>query len=145
MVFTGGVLDQASGNARFDVMLENVAEVPFAKQPIVLRSTGEILGYAGVAWFEFEGRRRLEFGWRLVPSARGHGYATEAGMALLALAAGSFEGELLVMVDPTNEPSKRVADKLGFEFWQLATVDGHLDEILRMQIAGPATSEERKR
>ena len=53
-------------------------ELTFAKQPVIERATGTIVGYAGVNWFDFEGERRLEFGWRLVPEARGKGYATEA-------------------------------------------------------------------
>jgi len=36
-----------------------------------------------VNWFDFEEQRRLEYGYRLVPEARGKGYATEAGRALL--------------------------------------------------------------
>jgi RimJ/RimL family protein N-acetyltransferase len=72
---------------------------------------------------------RLEFGWRLIPSARGRGYATEAGRSLLALASESFCGEILAMIDPRNDPSKNVARKLGFTFWKEAVVDGFLDEI----------------
>ena len=60
-------------NARFDEMLERAEDLPFAKQPVIERSSGEIVGYAGVNWFDFESRRRLEFGWRLVPEARGRG------------------------------------------------------------------------
>jgi RimJ/RimL family protein N-acetyltransferase len=95
MEFSAGVHDLASANARFDMMLQTAERVPFAKQPIIERSSGEIVGYSGAAWFEFEGAPRLEFGYRLVPSARGHGYATEAGLAVLAVAADSFRGELL--------------------------------------------------
>ena len=95
------------------------------------------MGYAGVAWFEFEGERRLEFGWRLVPEARGHGYATEAGRALLALATERFHGEILAMIDPTNTPSKNVAEKLGFTFWKPAVVDGFLDDMYRRAFPEP--------
>ena len=139
MVFAGRTLSSEGANARFDTMLRTVEEVPFAKQPVVERGSGEILGYAGVAWFDFEGRRRLEFGYRLVPWARGLGYATEAGHALLRLAAQTFEGELLAMIDPVNMASKRVAGKLGFEFWKVATVNGDRDEIHRIQVAKDQT------
>ena len=131
MVFSDGVHSAESAHARFDEMLRTAAEVPFAKQPLIERSTVTIVGYAGVAWFDFEGERRLEFGWRLVPEARGHGYATEAGRALLALAAESFRGEILAMIDPANTPSKNVAAKLGFVFWKQAQVDGYWDDMFR--------------
>jgi RimJ/RimL family protein N-acetyltransferase len=131
MVFSGGVHDFDSAHARFDVMLRTAVELPFAKQPVIELATNTIVGYSGVAWFEFAGERRLEFGYRLVPEARGKGYATEAGRALIALAAESFHGEMLAMVDPTNEPSMNVITKLGFTFWKQAEVDGYLDNLYR--------------
>jgi len=131
MVFSDGVHDVASANARFDVMLATAREIPFGKQPVIERATGRIVGYTGVAWFEFEGARRLEYGYRLVPEVRGRGYATEAGAALLALAEENFQGELLAMIDPTNEPSQRVIAKLGFAYWKKAEVNGWIDNLYR--------------
>ena len=131
MVFSGGVCSIEDAHARYDQMLCNAAEVSFAKQPVIESATGTIIGYSGVAWFEFEGQSRLEYGYRLVPEARGYGYATEAGRALLALAGETFHGELLAMVDPTNLPSQNVIAKLGFTFWKQALVDGWLDNLYR--------------
>jgi RimJ/RimL family protein N-acetyltransferase len=134
MVFSGGVLTPAAAHARFDRMLERAEELAFAKQPVVERSTGSVVGYVGVDWFDFEGEPRLEFGYRLVPAARGRGYATEAGRAVLAMAAETFRGEVLAMIDPTNHPSRNVADKLGFTFWKEAVVDDWLDRIYRRPV-----------
>jgi RimJ/RimL family protein N-acetyltransferase len=131
MEFSAGVHDSASANARFDGMLQTAATVPFAKQPVIERASGLIIGYSGVAWFEFEGENRLEFGYRLVPESRGRGYATEASSALLAVAADSFRGELLAMIDPRNTASKGVIGKLGFEFVRIAEIDGYQDELYR--------------
>jgi RimJ/RimL family protein N-acetyltransferase len=140
MVFSAGVLTPDAAHARFDGMLARASELTFAKQPVIERSTGVVIGYAGVDWFAFEGRRRLEFGWRLVPGARGRGYATEASRAVLDLAARTFGGEILAMIDPRNRPSRRVATKLGFSFWKQAIVDGYLDDLFRLRIgsSGPA-------
>jgi RimJ/RimL family protein N-acetyltransferase len=123
MEFSAGVHDLASANARFDMMLETAEAVPFAKQPVIERSSGEIVGYSGAAWFEFEGALRLEFGYRLVRGARGRGYATEAGLAVLAVAAGSISNDLLAMIDPRNVASQGVIGKLGFEFWKVSEID----------------------
>jgi RimJ/RimL family protein N-acetyltransferase len=131
MVFSDGVHDLVSAHARFDQMLLTANELPFAKQPVIELTTGRIVGYSGVARFDFQGASRLEFGYRLVPEARGRGYATEAGRALLALAAETFRGELLGMVDPANEASIRVITKLGFEFWKQAEVNGYVDNLYR--------------
>jgi RimJ/RimL family protein N-acetyltransferase len=131
MVFSDGVCTPESANVRFDEMLRNAADLSYAKQPLTESLTGKIVGYAGVAWFDFEGERRLEFGYRLVPEARGRGYATEAGRAVLALAAESFRGELLAMIDPMNRPSSNVARKLGFTFWKQAKVDDYRVDLYR--------------
>ncbi len=133
MVFSGEVHDVASANARFDEMLRRAAEMPFAKQPVVERASDEIVGYAGVNWCEFEGARWLEFGWRLVREARGRGYATEAARAVLDLAAATFDGEFLCIIDPGNAPSRRVADKLGFVHWKRATWEGDTVDLLRIR------------
>lgn len=52
-------------------MLGNAGRLTFAKQSVIERATGRIVGYCGVDWFELEGEQRLEFGWRLVREARG--------------------------------------------------------------------------
>ena len=134
MVFSAGVHDLDSAHARFDEMLRTASEVPFAKQPVIERATGTILGYSGVAWFDFEGTPRLEFGYRLVPEARGRGYATEAGSTLVALAAETFRGEVLAMVDPRNDPSQGVIRKLGFEYWKEIEIDGYRDDLFRRTV-----------
>jgi RimJ/RimL family protein N-acetyltransferase len=71
MVFSDGVCSTESAHARFDEMLSNGTELSYAKQPVIELATGEIVGYCGVAWFDFEEQRRLEFGYRFVPEARG--------------------------------------------------------------------------
>lgn len=134
MAFSGGTLDAYGAHRRFDGMLERAAELTFAKQPVIERQTGVIIGYAGVDRFEFEGDQRLELGYRMVPGARGKGYATEAGRAILALAEQTFRGEILAMIDPTNSASQNVARKLGFTFWKQAVVGGFLDDLYRLQI-----------
>lgn len=133
MVFSAGVHTVESAHERFDGMLARATEIPFAKQPIIERSSGLILGYTGVNTFEFEGETRLEWGWRLVPEARGTGYATEATLALLGEADRHFDGEILAMIDPRNLPSQRVADKVGFAFWKEAEIDGYVDRLYRLR------------
>lgn len=117
MVFAG-VLDVASANARFERMLAVASAVPYAKQPVIDRSTGGIVGYTGVDAVELDGLNRLEWGWRFVPTARGRGYATEATTALLAMAGSIDNGEILCIVAADNVPSRRVADKTGFQWWK---------------------------
>src|SRR5438270_1966868 len=97
-----GALPSSEANRRFDHMVAMAAEVPFCKQAI-LGPAGSVIGYAGADYFTLRGERRLEFGYRLIKSARGYGYATEAASALLDLARDTFEGELLAFIDPRND------------------------------------------
>ena len=134
-VFSNGDHTPASANERFDRFLAVAGELPFAKQPIVERASGTIVGYAGVDWFEFEGRRELEFGWRLGTSARGKGYATEAAMAVMEIARREATGWIYCMIDPANGPSHNVARKVGFEPWRRVDMDGPVD-LLRLELGG---------
>lgn len=122
MVFSDGTLRESEAHARFDRMLVNAAELSFAKQPVIERSSGCIVGYAGVDWFALGGHR-LEFGYRLVPEARGKGYATEASRVVLAKVPASRRSEILAIIDPTNKASQNVARKLGFRFWKQVVID----------------------
>jgi RimJ/RimL family protein N-acetyltransferase len=134
MVFSGGPLAADQAHARFDRMLARSAELSFAKQPIVERASGVVVGYTGVDRIEFDGGRWLEWGYRLVPAARGNGYATEASLALLEVARNDYAGELLGIIDPVNKPSQNVMRKLGFEYWTQAPVDGDLCNLYRLQL-----------
>jgi len=141
MVFSDGVKDEESANGRFDRMLHRATEFPFAKQPVIERATGELIGYSGMDVFEFEGEVHLEYGYRLEPEARGNGYATEASTALLAVAdAHPREGltadgrpvsgdRVVAIIDPMNHPSQNVALKIGFTFWQFCEVNGFYDNL----------------
>lgn len=141
MVFSDGTLRHDAASARFDRMLARAAELPFAKQPVIERRTRRVVGYCGVDRFELEGGRWLEFGYRLVPQARGKGYATESGRALLAKAAETFDGELLCIIDPANHPSQNVARKLGFAFWKQAPIDGYHCNLYRRRVRPVDTAE----
>lgn len=77
---------------------------------------------------------RLEWGWRLVPEARGRGYATEAVRALLDVAHGTFTGEIIAMIDPANLPSQNIAGKVGFAFWKPGLDDGYPVKLYRIRI-----------
>jgi RimJ/RimL family protein N-acetyltransferase len=123
MVFSGQAGTEEEAHRRFDHMLAMCEVVPFAKQPIVERESGLVVGYTGVDYFTFEGEERLEWGYRLLPTSRRLGYATEASHALLARARQTFSGELLAIINPANRASQNVCRKLGFAFLKQAPVD----------------------
>lgn len=127
-VYSDGADDVPAANARFDAMVALAGELTYAKQPIVERASGLILGYTGVGTQVVDGLDRLEWGWRLATEARGKGYATEATSALLGVADATADGEMLALIDPANEPSHRVAEKVGFRWWRRIHWDDDPDE-----------------
>ncbi len=150
MVFTpNGAMGHQRANDRFDRMLERAGEIPFAKQPVIERATGRVVGYTGVDVLDFEGGPRLEWGYRLDESVRGRGYATEASMALLAAAdkygrlskvPGVVDPDTLyAIIDPANHPSQNVAAKLGFTFWKTSTIDGGRYNLYRRRLGYTGT------
>ena len=134
MAFSGGPLSVDRAHARFDRMLARCRELSFAKQPIVERCSGVVIGYTGVDWIEFDGGRWMEWGYRLVPRARGKGYATEASLALLEVARSDHAGELLGIIHPDNCASQNVIRKLGFTYWKQAPVHGDLRNLYRLDV-----------
>jgi RimJ/RimL family protein N-acetyltransferase len=82
---------------------------------VELRDTGEFVGRVGL--WRPEGWPGLEVGWTLARAHWGSGYATEAGAAALWHAFQSMCAErVLSIIHPENEPSKRVAERLGLAF-----------------------------
>ena len=64
---------------------------------------------------DFEGTRRPEVGWLLHRPFWGKGYATEAGMAVRDAAFQRWRYPALIsLIRPVNEPSRRVAERVGF-------------------------------
>lgn len=78
-----------------------------------LAETGRVVGGFNL-WFHSAEHRSGEIGWTLNPAHEGRGYATEAAHAILHLA---FDGlglhRVVARVDARNEPSLRLADRLG--------------------------------
>jgi RimJ/RimL family protein N-acetyltransferase len=135
MVFSAsGPLSLGAAQTRFDHMLAITQVISFGKQPIIEISTGSLIGYVGVDEFEFRGERRLEFGYRLVREARGHGYATEAPRAMLEVARKHWRGELLAFIDPLNAASRNVLIKSGFEFVESTEIKGGSAELYGLVI-----------
>jgi ribosomal-protein-alanine N-acetyltransferase len=81
------------------------------------RSTGELVGYAGLNRDEVEGDPMVEIGWSVTPARQGEGFATEAARAALDW---GFERAGLTRIVAfallENERSRRVMEKLGMAY-----------------------------
>jgi RimJ/RimL family protein N-acetyltransferase len=81
---------------------------------VVRRDGGTLVGTFSLFSYE-EASRRAEIGYALAAAARGHGYAQEAGRAVVAFAFDVLGlNRLEADIDPRNEASPRVLERLGF-------------------------------
>ncbi|MEV7395615.1 GNAT family N-acetyltransferase [Aeromicrobium sp. NPDC092404] len=105
-------LDEA--HARMKEWRERDAErehtVHLAIEP---RETGVLAGGMGVTPLPGDPEGRYEVGWHLHPDAAGHGYASEAAVALLDTVFADGLDEVWCTMYPHNEPSARVAQRIG--------------------------------
>ena len=95
--------------------LPDGADAVFGQRLVVERATGLVVG--GIGLFGPPEDGRVEFGYGIVESRRGRGYATEAARALVRTALG-LPGVTAVVagVDPANAASVRVLEKAGLSF-----------------------------
>lgn len=78
----------------------------------VLKSDGTIIGCTGV--YSRPGLDLADFGFAFLPAYHGQGYAYEAAVSNLAYAIAHGHKELLAITLPSNNPSIRLLEKLGF-------------------------------
>jgi RimJ/RimL family protein N-acetyltransferase len=90
----------------------------FGQWALVEQATGELVGRAGL--LQPEGWLGLEVGWMVARAHWGRGFAPEAGRASIDWARDALGADHIIsLIEPENERSARVAEKLGME------VEGH--------------------
>lgn len=85
---------------------------PLKQWAIEVRDTGEVVGWVCLVPIPNSGGL-VQIGWTLHPDAHGHGYASEAARTVLAHGLASGLAEIRALMIPDNEPSIRVARRLG--------------------------------
>jgi RimJ/RimL family protein N-acetyltransferase len=81
------------------------------------RTSGELVGYAGLDRTDVEGEPAVEVGWSIAPDRWGQGLATEAGRASVDWAFGPAGLDRVVSYTlHDNRASRRVMEKLGLGY-----------------------------
>ena len=84
---------------------------------VVEKATEEAVGLAGIVPCDYLGATDYEFGWGLMPTSWGKGYATEMTHALLEAGFKKLNlRRLLALAHPDNTASWRVLEKTGMVF-----------------------------
>ena len=114
--FTGGVHESVDDTrALISKASEHQAAHGFALWAVEERETGTLVGEVGLQLLEHRGPE-VEIGWSFDPAYHGRGYASEAAGAWIDVAFGALGlDELLATIIPENAPSRRLAERLGFE------------------------------
>lgn len=100
-----------------DVTLAKYQSHGFGLWVAELKETGAFVGQCGLVPQEIEGRSEVEIGYLFVRAYWGRGLAAEAAATCRDLGFGRFGLIRLVsLIDPANEPSKRVARRIGMDF-----------------------------
>jgi RimJ/RimL family protein N-acetyltransferase len=106
-------------------------------------TAGRLLGFVGVAYPGFlpAVADRPELGWRLAHSAWGRGLATEGALAARDDAFSRLGlGELIAIVHPDNQASRRVAEKVGMRIERMLANPLLGIEVELWQIDAPASA-----
>ena len=91
----------------------------FGLWALELKDSGRFVGDTGLTWQDVEGKRMVEVGWHVHRLDQRKGYATEAGRASLDYGFGILGLDRIIsLIQPQNEPSWRVAEKLGMRVWK---------------------------
>ncbi len=81
---------------------------------IVLKNSGELIGYCGLERSRVAGQHLVEFEQMLLPRYWGQGYASEAAQAVLDQQQRQLQlQKIYALVDPGHEASIRVLQKVG--------------------------------
>lgn len=108
---------------------------PSGRWAVERRADGEVVGGLVIRLLPpFE--EDLEIGWQLRPDAWGHGYATEAGSALIRWAFEQGIDELFAVARPGNERAIAMARRVGMEW--VGETTKYYDERLQVYRIRPA-------
>jgi RimJ/RimL family protein N-acetyltransferase len=99
----------------FTRQARQIAEHDLCMGALIEKASGRLIGLAGTQPLGTTGN--LEIGWILARDAWGRGYATEAGAAAMRHVLETLaQPRVVAIIDPDNEPSKRVAARLGMRY-----------------------------
>jgi RimJ/RimL family protein N-acetyltransferase len=122
-------LDEAGVAARLAADEAHWDEHGFGPWSLIEQDSGFVIGRGGLQWTELDDRRVVELPWAIASMHWGRGFATEAAEAALEWARELELEEVVALVTPDNDASRRVAEKIGMRV-ESQTVHGGLPHLV---------------
>ncbi len=130
-----GVLSTKQTAVRIQSFLDSYQKNNYGKWAVIHRESGRLIGYCGIAVEEIEGKLENELGYRIDSEFWGQGLATEAAKACLEYAFTKFNFDyVLGIVEPENQASIKVLEKIGMKFIKESTWCGKVVYIYRRNL-----------
>lgn len=103
---------------------------------VCLRETQEPVGQVGLVRQHVDDGYEPEMGWLLHRAYWGNGYATEAALGVRRFAFDTLGMDHVVsLIRPENEPSRRVAQRLGMNIERRTMFHGYEHDVWRIDAA----------
>jgi len=113
----GGASDPEETRQRLERELAHWSTHGFGRWVLFDRQTGEFVGRGGLRTVEIEGQPEVELGYAIVPERWGQGLATELAEAAVEVAFRDLGlADVVAFTLPNNAASRRVMEKVGFEY-----------------------------
>jgi RimJ/RimL family protein N-acetyltransferase len=130
-VYTG-VLDREGAAALLEAYRRMQEEQGFSTWAIVEKASGSVVGDAGFGLYAATGEPEL--GYTLARSAWGRGYGIEAARACAAAAFAHLpQRRLVATIEPENERSLRLAERLGMSPVETIELEGRPHLLLVLE------------
>jgi ribosomal-protein-alanine N-acetyltransferase len=127
-----GVLDREGTAGLLEQYRRAQEQRGFSSWALTARGSGTVLGDVGFGLYAPTGEPEL--GYTLGAAFWGRGYAFEAARACVAAAFSSLScPRLLAKVQPENERSLRLAERLGMRPVETIAIDGHPHLLLELE------------
>ena len=104
-------------------------EHEFGPWTLIETDAGTVVGRGGLQWTGLENREVVELPWAIRSTHWNRGFATEAASAALTWARELKLREAVALITPGNDPSRRVAEKIGMRV-EGQTVHGGLPHLI---------------
>ncbi|MCL2478752.1 MAG: GNAT family N-acetyltransferase [Treponema sp.] len=130
--YVGGPRDKDTLIKSFNETAEDPKKEEYDLWYVTLKSTGELIGMAGIIPKEIENENFFEINYFIEKSHQNKGYATEIAKELLAYHK-TVKGikTFIAIIDRNNIPSVKAALKTGLHHWKTVIRNGKEKEIYR--------------